>query len=622
MVLLPWGLAAQAHGQDISISADVAPRQARVGEQLRLQVVITGNVNIQGSPAIPAMADFQVYGGGRSSQFNFVNGQVSSSLSFTYILVPKKAGHFSIGPIQITHDNKNYNTQPIAVDILGTYANSAAPAAPAVPGMPAQPGAVAPSQRPAPEAQQKQGQPVFITTSVDRRDVYVNQPVTLTFRFYSSIPLLAQPQYQPPDISGFWSEDLPPQRQYLTQINGKEYQVIEIKTALFPTTAGQAKIGPAHLNVEVQNFQHSSDPFQDDFFRGFFSSGQRVPLESDPIAVHVKPLPEAGKPQNFTGTVGKWSLSARLDRKEAKVGEAVTLEVRIFGEGNVKSVGKPDLPPLTGFKVYETISSSEVQKQNDRVQGVKIYRTLLRPEVTGNLVIPPISYSYFSPGSGKYEKVQVPNLMLKSLAADGVTSGLPAAPLGQPDIGLTQPEGPGVKIMSQDIRYLKLKVPVDARPFELPDLIWAIAFVLPPALLLSLWGWRRWQDKLAADPRFARKLMADQSARKILRQARQARLKQDGKAFYAALSQALSGYLADQMGLSRSGVTQREILQRLQSLGAEAGLLDQLTGLFDECDFARFAPTQRGSSEMAQHEQEAEKLMASLVRILAKEGKK
>jgi hypothetical protein len=116
--------------------------------------------------------------------------------------------------------------------------------------------------------------------------------------------------------------------------------------------------------------------------------------------------------------------------------------------------------------------------------------------------------------------------------------------------------------------------------------------------------------------------MADQSARKILRQARQARLKQDGKAFYAALSQALSGYLADQMGLSRSGVTQREILQRLQSLGAEAGLLDQLTGLFDECDFARFAPTQRGSSEMAQHEQEAEKLMASLVRILAKEGKK
>ncbi|MBN1594623.1 BatD family protein, partial [candidate division FCPU426 bacterium] len=255
----------------------------------------------------------------------------------------------------------------------------------------------------------------------------VNEPLVLHFRFFSRIPILSQPQYQPADTSGFWAEDLPPQREYTTRLNGQEYRVIEIRQVLFPTTSGDLTIGPAHLIVQVQDFQHRMrDPFADSFFRDFFSSGQRVTLQSKPIGVHVKPIPDSGRPPDFTGTVGSWSLSARLDRNEAKVGEAVTLEIRIFGEGNVKSVGKPQLPPLTGFKVYETVSSSEVQKKEDAIQGVKIYRTLLRPEVSGTLSIPPIAYSYFNPRAGKFERVQVPSLALRVLPGDQDVSALAA----------------------------------------------------------------------------------------------------------------------------------------------------------------------------------------------------
>lgn len=605
-------LAPAAGAQEIAIRAEANPRQASVGGTIRLEVTIEGQVNLSGAPALPDLTDFQVYGGGRSSNFTFINGQVSSSLQFTYMLVPKHTGKFTIGPVTITHGGKTYSTSPISVEVGGaagagnsqqTGPVQSAPA-PSAPGEPAVPG--------------RADDPVFITTGVDKRDVFVNQPVILTFRFCSRIPILAQPQYQPPDTSGFWSEDLPPQRDYVTQINGQDFRVIEIKTALFPTTAGKLNIGPATLLVQVEDFNRQSmDPFSDSFFRNFFSGGRQVKLRSEPLTVNVKPIPQAGRPGDFSGTVGQWSMSAKLDRKEAKVGEAVTLEVRIFGEGNVKAVGKPVYPAFTGFRVYDTISSSEVQKQNGRVRGVKTYRTLLRPEITGNLSLPPIRYVYFDPGTNRFEQVQVPGLTLKVLPGEGSaalppTGGISASP---------EPVAPGVKMVSRDIRYLKTAVPLTPAGPPWPRWLWLAGFGLPLLGLSGIWAWQRRRDLLVADPVYARRLAAARNARQALHQARSARQRKEPAAFYAALSQALTGYLADQLGLSRAGVTQRELLRRLEATRAGERSRSQLAALLDECDYARFAPSGREAGDMERHERAAEKLLTELGHVLGKEKK-
>ncbi|MCK5218402.1 BatD family protein, partial [bacterium] len=398
------------------------------------------------------------------------------------------------------------------------------------------------------------------------------------------------------------------------RIQGQEYQVIEIKTALFPTTAGKLTINPASLVVQTRDFRRRSvDPFGDSFFQDFFSGGQQVKLSSEPINLEVKPIPREGRPKKFSGTVGQWSLSAKLDRKQARVGEALTLETRIFGEGNVKSVGKPRLPALKGFKVYETVSSSEVQKQKGRVKGVKIYRTLIRPEVTGKLTIPPIIYNYFNPRKGSFEKLEVPSLSLE------VLPGKQRAMTGRSQ-SASEAVGSGVKVVAEDIRYLKTNFFLKPlRPW--PAWVWITGFLLPPIGLFALGFWQRRQDQLASDPRYARRLRADQSARRALHQARTQRLRRDAKAFYASLSQALTWYLADHMGVSRSGITQREIVQKLRTFGAEEDMMEQLSVLFDECDFARFAPSAREAAEMERHEQQAEELLVKLGRILSKERK-
>jgi hypothetical protein len=603
--------AAVAGAADISISAQAVPQQVSVGENVTLQVTIEGQANINGSPALPDLPDFQVYSGGRSSNFTFINGQVSSSLQFTFILVPKHTGTFTIGPISITNNNKTYSTSPIQIVVGGGGAPRQAPApvANAPAGIP---------NAPAPAGNRHANEPVFITTQVDRHEVYVNEPVILTFRFYHRIPILAQPQYQPPSTSGFWAEDLPPQREYVTTLNGTEYQVTEIKTALFPTSAGKTAVGPATLVVQVEDFnRRAADPFADEFFRSFFSGARQVGLKSEPIQVKVKPLPTKGRPEDFSGTVGQWALSARLDRQTAKVGEAVTLEIRVFGEGNVKSVGKIDLPPMTGFKVYESISSSDVQKQEYRVRGVKTFRTLLRPEITGDLTVPPIAYSFFNPKTERFEKMQVPALHLKVTAGEVTTQAFQ----GQGVNSVPEAGAPGVKVIAKDIRYLKIQVPLNGPEKILPLEFWIAGFGLPPLLLAGSWFWRRRQDKLASDPIYARKIAAGRSARAALHQAHLARSGKDSQKFYSALSLALMGYLADKLGLSRSGVTQREVIQRLIESGAPEAKVTQLTELLDECDFARFAPGDREAAAMEQHETLAESLLTDFSRMLEKERK-
>jgi hypothetical protein len=146
-----------------------------------------------------------------------------------------------------------------------------------------------------------------------------------------------------------------------------------------------------------------------------------------------------------------------------------------------------------------------------------------------------------------------------------------------------------------------------------------VGFGLPLLLVLGAWGWQWRQDRLAADPVYARRLAAGSRARRALSHAHQARLRRDPTEFYAALSQALVGFLADQLGLSRAGVTQRELLLRLETAGVETDRREKLAALLTECDYARFAPGDRAEADLLRHEQEAEAMLTDLANRLRKE---
>ncbi|TPW17610.1 MAG: hypothetical protein FD126_3608, partial [Elusimicrobia bacterium] len=295
--------------------------------------------------------------------------------------------------------------------------------------------------------------PVFVTAETDKKTVFANEQVVYSVKFHYAIQLLGNAEWTPPDTTGMLSEDLPPSPARTAAVEGRNYNVSEVKIALFPLTPGPKTVGPGTIRCQVQKGV-DVDPFAGDFFRQFFAAGltmaEPVTLQTKPLQLNVKPLPEAGKPAGFGGAVGRFRIKAELDKGTVKAGDAVNLTVTVEGNGNLKALGDLPLPEMPEFRAYETVTSLNQAKDEHGVRGSKVFKTVLVPKVSGDLALPPIPFSYFDPGQEKYVTAQTPPLRL------GVTPGDPA----QAPVGFQAAPGPGaaaITAVSDDIRHVRAR---------------------------------------------------------------------------------------------------------------------------------------------------------------------
>ena len=196
--------------------------------------------------------------------------------------------------------------------------------------------------------------------------MYVGEPIVFTFRLYNRVPILSQPRYQPPEMTGFWTEDLPPQRSFKTTVKDIPYNVTEVRTALFPSVPGKAHVGSASLVVNLENF--GTDPMGSQFFAQFFGRGEEKELRTEAQTVTVKALPEP-KPTDFKGAVGQYTLSSEVDKPKTAVGQPITLTLAISGHGNIKSLPDLALPALTNFRTFDANAATNIEKTDGEVSG-------------------------------------------------------------------------------------------------------------------------------------------------------------------------------------------------------------------------------------------------------------
>ncbi|MGB2803512.1 MAG: BatD family protein, partial [Candidatus Zixiibacteriota bacterium] len=276
LLLVRSGLA-----QNISFNASVDRTEVSVGEQITLTVSVSGDVKSIPQPELPSLDEFNVYSAGRSQNFTYVNGRLSASVTFNYVLVPRKAGKLTIGPASIKLDGKTYQTTPIQITVASEGKTPSSPA---------------PSKEEKSTTKpQLSGKDIFMETVVDKRKAYVNEQIVLTLRFYQGIRLFDNAHYTLPPLIGFWAEDLPPKKQYHKTVNGKQYLVHEIKTALFPTSTGKVTIGPAELKCVVEDADRFfRDPFSvfDRNLSNLLRQGKPQILKSKPIQIEVLSPPE------------------------------------------------------------------------------------------------------------------------------------------------------------------------------------------------------------------------------------------------------------------------------------------------------------------------------------------
>lgn len=570
---------------DIDISVSLDRESIGPDEQAVLQVEISGPVQDLPAPTMPTLDKFEVYSQGRSSSISIVNGQVSSSVTYRYILIPQASGTFPITGISVAYNGKTYSGNAVTL----TVSSQGTPPATRLQQQAATPNG--------------QGRDYFLEASVDQTNPYVGQQIILTLKFCIAVQSYGSPSVDPPSTSGFWNEVLGNKPGYYQKINNRTYRVYELVYALYPSQAGPLTIGRATFTTTVAARSRSRDPF--DMFGDFFGQGQQVQVRSEPLRVIARPLPEQGKPANFTGSVGRYSITAKANKVEVEAGQPVTVSIRIEGNGNIKSVAEPTIPDLPDFRVYKASSNEQISKTAEGISGAKIIEEVFIPKRPDQLEIPSLALDFFDPQRGSYQTVKTAPIKLTVAKPEGFATS--------PDLPVLPP-GVTIGSQAQDIRFIK-QDSGNLRPkgtLLIADPVYVMVNALPVLLLAGTVLARRRREKLAANVGWARHRSAGKQARKRLGKARAIATIDKANQFHAELSMAFTSYIADKLNVSPYGLTTESIAEMLQHRSVNPELTSQVISFLRQCDFARFAPGTITSGSLAVSLKTAEELMTKM----------
>ncbi len=565
----------------LTVTAETDRDSVEINGNVYLTVTVAGDSASVPEPKLPNMQNFNVYSSGRSQSISIINGKITTSVSFTYILTPRFIGEQTIPAITVSNGKETAATQPISVNVTRATQGGRQSYQQAAP------------QRPSRAARNaaKKGEQLFLKASVDRRSAYVGQQIDLSIKFYTSVPLSSNPQYVPPSYKNLISEDLPPVRNGETVINGTRYAYSEIKEALFALTPGPAEVGPAKVVAQVPS-DEPVDPFDPNFFQKFMSmsgmQGQSMEFNTDPVRLEIKPLPP-GAPADFDGAVGEYTIAATADNQDVKVGEAINFSVTVAGSGNLKAVTAPKFPDLPGFKVFDTMSSLDISKEHDVISGKKVFTYILVPREEGRKAVPPIKFAFFDPKAGAYRELQTAPVSFEVAKGD----------LNARAVNFSQASAAPVTASGSDIRYVSDEAsgsPLPLLAASILGLPWWVHSVPAVLLLLSFWLSRLNRFKLA-NPLLFRSRRAKGDAARDIGAAEKLVSAGNPNEAVSLLYDSFQDYLSDKCGIKVGAFTMKKAADLIKQRfpGVSERSLQEIRELWEALELRHYSPDASGA---------------------------
>ena len=554
---------------------NASPGQVEVGinDDFQISWSVEG---IGGTFDFPNTADFTPLGTMQSSSESFENGKYIRTITFICQYHPKKAGTFKIPGAIIRTNRGIVKSNEVTVKVTQ---NTPKP----------KQGANGKNDG----SEGNGGGEYFIEATVDKANVYEGEPVTVTYRLYFyNVDTRGASLKKVPPFTGFWAKDLPDAADKQLRAenrNGKRYAAATIKKSiLYPQHSGNLTIDPLEVEAAIvmqaprkQRQAHNpfDDPFFDDpFFNDPFFGGRvevkRKIMKSNPFVIHVNALPEAGKPDNFSGLVGNFRIYANVDKTKLKENDALTYRVTVEGTGNIQEVQpfKLNLPP--DWDVYDP-------KTVDRA-GARSFEYTIIPKKMGKYTIPPLEFSYFDLGARKYITDKTKEFEIEVEKGTGTPNG--------PSSGYDKED---VKLIGQDIRFIKIStdgLKKDAGNFYGSLLFWVFA-ILPFPLFILLLFFRRKNEENSADVAGTLRRKATGMARQRLKNAKAFMDKNDTAGFYTEVLLALYGYIQHKIGMQLAETSRENIKQVLIEHHAHEAEITRFIQLVDTCEFAKYAPS-------------------------------
>ena len=615
-VLWLWLACAQAPAQagQYVLQARVEPQSVQVGEVVLYVLTITHTGQEPPEPKPPSFDAARVKGWSqagtqRMMQTSIVQGRMTqiNTVEYRYTFMPTREGTVVLPAASITVGGEEHRSNTVTLSVTSGPPQIALP--PELEGRIEDP--VVAGDR---AMQNALRGALFILPMVETSNPYAGQQVLVSYHLCIDADALAKAglarslaprNAQVPEMAQFLKEnvfDLPQQLRFADRtIGSRTYATAPLyQVAVTPTKAGTLTAEPFVLELLVRDARAGArggafgllddDPF---FPPSILGGGGWVTVvaRSKELQFDVRPLPDEGRPADFTGAVGDFEITAELDRAPAVADDdIVKLTVKVEGRGDAASLPKPALPAIDGVRVLEE-PRSEVSRRVERNQllSTKQFEYLLRAGKPGRVEFPALSYSVFNPAEGRYEQIRSAPLALEVAAntnrqdalVAASTAGAPTAPAARADAGTTVTNG-------NEPRYIREgAMTVVAGGIATGDGPWPwLLLALPPLGVLAAWIVARRRARRRPDPA-ALAAAAAATARRKLR-AVSARTG-DASAFHAELADSVRGYFSDRF-MTGPGPTVEEIALALEERGAPAGLAEDVRGLLERCDGARYAP--------------------------------
>ena len=542
----------------VQFEARVSKTTLGLNERLRIDFMM----NVDGDNFVqPSFDGFRIIAGpSQQVSQSWVNGRSSFEKAYSYFLTPNQKGTFIIKPAAIEYNGQIYKTAPVKIIV------TAATEQPRDPN----------------DTQMSGDENLYLVADVSKTNPYINEPITVVYKLYfGNIGISNVGESSKPKYNDFWSQNIEIKQPELQEgiFKGQNFRFIVLKkVVLYPQKSGRLKIEPLSLSVDVELPTNRRD-----MFGRMMLTQTTKRVSAGAKIINVKPLPEAGKPDDFSGAVGDFDFKVTPSKTNLKHGESLDLVVSVSGKGNLKlfSLPKPVVP--NALEMYDAVHSEDISTPLSGMAGKSSDSYAIIPQYRGNYPVKPMQFSYFDLSSGSYKTLRSPQIMINVL--DGPT------PADSTATGRNKNKIAAV----EEFKTIKSKtnlVTIDEEDFFGSNLFIGLLlfpFLLVPIIVL----FKKKKEAMDGDISGNRIRMNNKLAKKYLSEAK--KQINNKELFYIALEKAMHNFLKAKLHIETSEMSKDNIQELLLSRNAKPEAVNDFIALTENCEVARYAPSSSGT---------------------------
>jgi hypothetical protein len=554
-ILIFLGLISQSIFAQVAFKTTVS--KSKLGVNQRFRIVFS--INKQGADHFtpPSFKNFKVVGGpSQSVNQSWMNGKVSFSQSYTYIVQPKAVGTYTIPGASITYKKKVLKSNAVKMNVLKAVD---------IPKDPNDPSYIA-------------QQNVHLVAEISKSKPYVGEGIYVEYKLYVSQNITVRDftVTESPQYNGFWNQDIKINNLQIRNgtYNGENYRYVVLKKALLiPTKSGKLIIEPMKMDILI-----GVPTGRGDFFGNAITRNITKVFASPKRTINVLQLPLENKPENFNGAVGDFNFEITSSKSDLKANESSEIKVAVTGKGNLKLFEIPKIETPKELEIYTPEHKEKIRTTLSGLRGTVYDLYTVVPQFKGKYKIPKVSFSYFNTKEKKYKTITTDDLFVNVLEGKEIVTTTNNTI--KKDIAIT----------GKNFRYIQTKsefYPSKQDDFFQSNLFYILLFLpliaIPIGIVISNKTEEKNRDIIGAKQR-----KADRLAKKYLSAAK----KQLGnnKAFYIALEKALHNYLKAKFQIETADISTDKITVILNSKNITNQTVSAFIEVLKDCDFARYTP--------------------------------